>query len=205
MLTSNHKRGISLLITLVITSVLMGISASLLNITLKQFLLSGIANESERAFQAASAGIECTVYHDVQNPANSAFDVNSNGTARPSVPISCMGNSSVDWVDDPDGPGGANPSNSVVSGKEQRFRFDWGNPGVCTEVSVYKYTLNQGASGGTRDMSYALGQPAGTTQCPEGTATSPVECTVIQSRGYNVPCTNIGTSRTIERELIQRY
>jgi hypothetical protein len=190
---SKH-RGLSLLITLVIMSVLLGISTSLLNVTLKQYLLSGIARDSEMAFQAAAAGIECAVFNDTQtNAGNGSFDVEPDGDPVSEPTISCFNVSDEHPVD-----------SAIISGEEQLFRFTWGDPQVCTEISVFKYSLYNSAPG-SLDMTAAL-QTTGSILCPESQLGNvPIECTVIQSRGYNVPCANLRTTRTVERELIQRY
>jgi Tfp pilus assembly protein PilX len=188
---NTHERGIALLVTLLVMTVLMGVSASLLNITLKQYQFSGIGLQSEMAFQAANAGMECIQYHDYQGYPTSKFDVAGNGSAvPPETGVGCMGQSSNDLV---------NGSNSVTSGEEQRFQFTWrdtsvsGTPTVCTDVSIYKFYNTASA----QDMTTALGRSA---TCAAG-----VTCTIIRSRGYNVACGSINTPRTIERELTQRY
>ena len=189
----NKSRGIALLITLLLMSVLLGISSSLLNITLKQYQFSGIGLASEQAFQAANAGLECLSYWDNNIDGTfpdypiSRFDVNGDrsGTTSESG-VSCMGSSSDDLV---------NAGNTVVSGEEQRFRFSWGTSAVCTEVSIYKF-YNTGSS---QSMNAALDQ-TGTNDCASG-----VVCTVVRSRGYNVACAASFPLRTIERELTQRY
>ncbi len=198
-----HTRGIALLITLLLMSVLLGISSSLLNITLKQYQFSGIGLSSEQAFQAANAGMECITYWDNNVDSTfpdypiSRFDVNgdSSGTTSESGAshVTCMGSNSDDLVD--------LGSNSVVSGEEQKFRFSWGTPSVplCTEVSIFKFYSTTVA----QSMNTALRKTSGINDCAIG-----VVCTVIQSRGYNVACPlGPGTFplRTIERELTQRY
>jgi hypothetical protein len=174
-------------------SVLLGISSSLLNITIKQYQFSGIGLASEQAFQAANAGMECLSYWDnnidgtFPDYPTSRFDVNGDGTPTTSeTGVSCMGDTDDDIL---------NSGVSVTSGMEQKFRFSWGTPAVCTEVSIYKF-YNTGSS---QSMNTALGL-TGTNDCAPG-----VVCTVIRSRGYNVACAASFPLRTIERELTQRY
>ena len=175
------ERGIALLITLLIMTVLLGISASLLNITVKQFQFSSIGLASETAFQSANAGMECMLRHDYEGYPTipGKFDVGQGG-----VDITCM--------EDLD-----TPSITTGTGYVKRdYRFSWGNPAVCTDVSIYKFSDPSNSV----DMFEAL-RRAGS--CEAG-----VSCTVIQSRGYNVACPAPGDNfppRTIERELTQRY
>lgn len=192
MRTQHNQDGITLLVTLLLMGVLMGVSTSLLNVTLKQYQLSSISLASEIAFQAANAGVECILYHDFPKTGASPFDVNGTGATVPEEgSISCMGSASAD----------IEPSNNgtVVSGEEQRFQFNWGtSPNeTCTNVSIYKFysttaTVNILVNG--VDM-----RPS--SDCPIGGV-----CTVIQSRGYNVPCGEITSgAKVVEREFSQVY
>ncbi len=181
----SQERGIALLVVLLIMSVLLTISASLLNITLKQFQFSNIGVASEQAFQAANAGMECLLWHDFQNYPTSKFDV---GQASPS--IQCMGSTR------------SNSAGTVSSGEAQTYRFSWGTPGVCTDVTIYKFYQPASADADSTgdDMTTALGVT--------GTCREDVVCTVIRSRGYNVACPASGGNfapRVIEREIIERY
>jgi hypothetical protein len=186
MQTHSSERGIALLITLLIMTVLLGVSASLLNITIKQFQFSSIGLASEMAFQAANAGMECMLYHDYEGypPTPSTpgkFDI---GQASPS--ISCMGSGNT----------GIESQSINPTWVSREYRFTWGSPSVCTEVEIFKYF----DASNPVDMTNALRRSG---SCAEG-----VSCTVIQARGYNVACPASGNPfppRSIERELTQRY
>ena len=180
--------GLTLLITLLLSSVLLAIGVTMLNVTLKQFELSGIAHSSEVAFQAANAGAECLIYHDrsaARAPGNvSVLDVPGDETSRARVTgLSCLGGTSDDLQ---------NTDNQVFSGEEQRFQYDWGTPAICTDVSIYKFFDDSDPE----DM-----DPLITSRdCPAG-----VECTMIRSRGYNQACNNLTNQSTVERELVYVY
>jgi hypothetical protein len=192
MRTQKKQEGITLLITLLLMGVLLGISTSLLNITLKQFQLSGIALASETAFQAANAGLECALYHDFPLSGFAGpFDVNGNGTpVAEELNILCMGLTSSDIE--------PSNNNTVVSGEEQRFQFSWGtDTEVCTEFSVYKFTSD---SAPVDVVVQGVDMRPG-SDCPMGSV-----CTVVQARGYNVACADISSGgRVVEREYTQVY
>lgn len=185
-----NQDGITLLITLLLMGVLVAVSTSLLNITLKQYQLSGISLASETAFQAASAGMECALYNDW---INKHFDIG------PRNAISCFNNieSNDEGVD---GNGIAN------SGEEQRFQFNWkiqsDSPDVCSEISVYKFhdaTIPVDVS--INGVLFRTKTDGTSDPCPAGSV-----CTVIQSRGYNVACAQISSGRrVVEREYTQVY
>lgn len=178
----NNQKGITLLITLLLMGVLLGISASILNITLKQYQLSNITYASESAFQAANAGMECILYRDF---AEGVF-VSPVGASR--ISLECFGVNSIDL----------SSSLPVNSGDEQRFQFTWGdNLQICTDVSVYKFYNASNPVPVTVDgvdMRPGIGCPAGS------------RCTVVKSRGYNAACSDLTSNpRVVEREYTQVY
>ncbi len=188
---STQQDGITLLITLLVMGVLLAISASILSITLKQYQLAGIANASEIAFQAAGAGMECILYHDLPTVGESPFAILGDGSTVPEESsISCMNVASGDIESSNNG--------TVVSGEEQKFLFSWGSPEVCSEVSVYKF-FNESAVVPVVINGKNMRPIDG--PCPAGSV-----CTVVQARGYNVACSSINTSaRVVEREYTQVY
>jgi hypothetical protein len=173
-----NERGITLLITLLLMGVLLGVSSSLLNVTLKQYQLSGIALSSEVAFQAANAGLECILYNDFPVTGSSTFAVPNDGNEQAVSPsVLCMGESLP--VTNSAGDGRA------ASSEEQLF-----------EVSVYKFSDADDTVPVEVD-----GRSFRSTDCPAGSV-----CTVVQARGYNVPCASInGSARVVEREYTQVY
>jgi len=136
-----NAAGFTVLIAVLVATIVLAIGLAILDITLKQVKLAGIAEQSERAFHAAQAGYECARYYDLQN---GTFDIpNSGGT------VTCFG-SDEDF-------------SAADSGDEQRVFWTWGAEGnkVCSDVSVYKFY----SASGDADM-----DSAGVTSrdCPEG-------------------------------------
>lgn len=210
MRSKTNQDGITLLVTLLLMGIFLGISASLLNITLKQFQLSGITAASEIAFQAANAGMECVLYYDKKTD-GSEFSVPDDETeqaAADAPSIKCMDNPGNVSSDDSTNGSYTDPNEGngrAVSGGEQKFQFDWGEPEVCSEVSIYKF------SDADEDLDILVygvdmrpdrnGSPAGSGDCEAGAV-----CTVVQARGYNVPCDEIDDGgRVVEREYTQVY
>jgi hypothetical protein len=174
--------GLTLLITLLLMGVLLAVTASLVNITLKQYQFSGISYDSEVAFQSANAGMECVLYND--------WEAGEFNLSERRGRISCF--NSVSSADLAGAPGG-----SVSSGDERRYQFEWGTPVICTDVSIYKfYNAAVDIEMVVDGIAIRKGQP-----CRAGTT-----CTFIQARGYNVSCEDIGESpRVVEREYSVLY
>jgi hypothetical protein len=177
-----QQDGITLLITLLLMGILLAISTSLMNITLKQYQLSGIAHASEVAFQAANAGMECALYHD---HIGGAFDIGSDTSG-----IQCFGVAPDDFTS----------ITGIESGDAQTFTYEWSNglsgeTELCTEFTVYKFFHPTQAV----SMNTVL-KNEDDRDCPAGGL-----CTIIQSRGYNVGCDQLSGPRTVEREYTQVY
>lgn len=183
---SAHERGIALLITLLVMGVLLAISAFLLDVTLRQFQLSNIGRDSEIAFQAAEAGIECEMYTDATNAnAPKTFDVPENNADQTDAStMKCFS-----------GGGQSTITNTAThSGGAQTFRYEWGTPVVCTDISVYQFYST------SNNVPVIVDSVQVGNDCPQG-----FRCTVVKSRGYNTGCSNISNAKVIEREITQRY
>jgi len=175
----NPRSGFTLLISVLVVGIILAIGLSILTITLKEYLLSGIARESVIALNAADAGIECALYWDHHPTDGNRFDLTPSGPS-----ITCMGQTKSTIP----GPSGA----------AQNFQFNWpeGTIPVCADVTVTKYfstTLNVPMDGSPSCS-------PGPNCCPMG-----IECTVVTSRGYNKACSQLNTPRTVERALYTRF
>ncbi len=113
------NRGVTLFISLVTVSIVLAIGLSILNITLKDFLLSGIVKDSEKAFAAADMGMECASYWD-EHVDGSYFNKAGSQT------ITCAGQSTS--FTDP-----------ITVGSKADIRINRNAEGMCANVEVYKY------------------------------------------------------------------
>src|SRR3989344_7616279 len=73
---SRKANGFTLLLSLLVVSVILSVSLGIFNIMTKELKLSGIGRESQIAFYAADAGIECFFYWEIKHPDwdDSAFE-----------------------------------------------------------------------------------------------------------------------------------
>ncbi len=178
MRTNHHKKsdgGFVLLIAVITSAIVLAMGFSILNITLKEFQLANVSRDSEFAFYAADAGIECATYWDESN-AGGVFNI---GVAPPAA-VTCMG---VSQGLDPSSTYGS----TIASGETGVLYFDWGGgatPPLCAKVTVQK-----------------LSGPPST--CPAGATCTTVKssgynrsCAVVQAG--NDP-------RTVERRLKSSY
>lgn len=118
---SKYNKGYTLLFAVLVSSLVLAIGISILNINKKEFLLASSARESTTAFYAADGGMECAIYfdnrsrftsgeygngitcglydsarsvtHDTSNPSAPyyTFDVNLNGQSCAKVKVTKAG------------------------------------------------------------------------------------------------------------------
>lgn len=200
-----NQEGIALLITLLLMGVLLGISTALLAVTLKQFQLSGITFQSEKAFQAANAAMECANFYLTPKAGDSIFFDAAvvTKTRIPAGAFFCFNQANA--IDEVGGTVGSEYDADDEDFNEQRFQFTWGTGSdkVCSEFSVYIFHNPQ--VGGV-DASEAIdvivhGSLPLRNDCPEGGT-----CSVVEARGYNVACEDMDAGgRVVEREFIVVY
>ena len=187
MVATNYKKkmytsgnaGFTVLVATIVAAIVLAIGLVILDITFKQVRLSGIARESEIAFQAASATLECVRFQDLRN---STFDLQESGGI---VSATCFGTSASN--------SNSNGSDPVGSGDEQIFSWTWGSGELCSRASVYKFHNENNPVDMESVGIYWRDCSVGAT------------CTVIKARGYNKSCANVGDEGTVERELTVFY
>lgn len=77
---SGAKRGMTLFIAIVVMGILLFISFAVVNITVKGSLFATLGRDSQYAFYAAEAGVECALYWDSKPTDGSAFATSTSGT-----------------------------------------------------------------------------------------------------------------------------
>lgn len=182
----NKKKGFALLLAIIVSGLILTIGLILVDTNVKQITLSDAAVESERSFHAAYAGVECAQFWNIA-------DVWDDGAAETN--IRC-----IDQVQQTHTI--ANAYNAV---EVKEIEFNWIDADsfspsdtsyeMCTNMTVYKY-FNPVAS---TEMT-VLPATFDNRTCVPG-----VECTVVQSRGYNRDCGSISNIRTVEREVTVRF
>jgi hypothetical protein len=182
------KQGFALLMTLVIVSVVISIGLTLLELTVKQLRLATGSKDSENAFHAANAGMECARYWRLAS--STEFE---NGTGS-TVPMSCF-NSAV-----------TRPTQTSRGGAgELVFQYDvqftWGATGAqrCSKITFITLSSDPASAGVTLPgvATYIPGYPYADKTCIAGG-----RCTIVSSQGYNQPCSAIGTIGTVQREVL---
>lgn len=112
MAMKNTQRGFALLIAVIFMSVMLAFGLALASLSYKQQVLASSAVESQYAFYAADAGLECALYADQQEnlfayptpqPINAnayliTCDGGNNVTYPPSYPTGIVSYTPTQWV-----------------------------------------------------------------------------------------------------------
>jgi Tfp pilus assembly protein PilX len=195
MYNSQQQAGFALLISMLVVGVVISVGLSILDLSIKQVRLSSDARESELAFHAANAGMECARYWRRDEAA-----LVENGQA---MTPSCFGVSA----------GAVTPSNLAANvtgdGDAYKYEYDftWGGGTEvrCTRVNMIVASSTTNGAGITINGMDTLvaGYPAssGTSRfCEAGS-----RCTTVSVQGYNLPCANTGGIGAVQREVLLEF
>lgn len=160
--TLHTKKGISLVISLIMMALLLSLSFSISNIILRQIRLTNTSSNSQTSFYAADSALECAIF----------MDTTTDGTVNTSSVGAYFGTSTLNaWV-----PGtnpvicGVRNSNApmgftkVINGDKTiattTFAIDYG-PKACAQVEVVKSPFRTKISAN----GYNVGPNAALTGC----------------------------------------
>ncbi len=187
---SRKKAGFALLMTLIVVGAVAAIGISVLDLSLKQVQLSTNAKDSEIAFHAANAGMECARY--IRRIASSTME--AGGAINPSC--FSVSPSSNDIYQVTTGVTG----NGTVT--FYKYQFSWGTSPRCTVIQTLVLNATAGQSGlnlsGVDD--WIEGYPLDNKACAAGE-----RCTVISTKGWNRSCGNITSVGTVQREVLLQF
>jgi len=191
------ESGIALLMTLIVVGVLTSVGLSILDLSLKQVRLSTNAKESEKAFHAANAGMECARY--IRRIASSTMESGGDITADLDCFNGTLGGNTVSQV----------PAAQITGDGDvyqYQYEFTWGpSSDRCTQINTlvaYSSPLGTGVDIAASDVQgYLPGYPSGTNLvCDPG-----ARCTAISVQGYNKPCATVGGYGTVQREVLLQF
>lgn len=185
------EQGFALLMTLIVVTVLVAIGLTVLDVSTKQIRLLTNAKDSEIAFQAANAGMECARYWRRQSSSQM-----ENGSAISPTCFSASTNTNT-----------RSRITSNVSGDGIVYRYDysftWAGNSRCSEITTLVASSTALGSGLTiGNMTNLIpGFPSGSSK----TCAAGERCTVLSVRGYNKPCGNTTSYGTVQREVLLQF
>lgn len=192
---NNSQSGFALLMSLIVVGVILSIGLSVLELSIKQIKLATNARDSEIAFHAANAGMECSRYWRRIN----ALEMETGQSVTPVCFGSAANPSTI--------PAPSPVPGTVGNGEafQYDYEFTWGT-GLntrCTEITTLVASSTLPGAGLTiNNMDTIIpGYPGGNSKfCEAGT-----RCTVISVRGYNRPCSAVSNYGTVQREVLLQF
>lgn len=198
MLKSNKETGFALLMTLIVVSIVISVGLSILDLSIKQIRLSTNAKDSEVAFHAANAGMECARFWR----RDQSLEMETGQTVSPV----CFGENTDSYEH--------NEITAGVAGDGEVFQYEyeftWG--GVeprCTQINTWVASTTALGTGVTTTGMTTLvpGYPVASSDpdddykyCEAG-----ARCTVISVKGYNRPCSTVNGYGTVQREVLLQF
>lgn len=187
-LYTKKDKGFALLLAIIISSIVLAIGVSILKVSVNQINLSATARESEFAFQAAHAGVDCIAFWRYEK----ANEYTSQNVSTPNPTVTCFGGSPV--------TSNKTRVRTVAEGTVDRYinTFQWGSPARCSSVEMYVINANAGTIN-QPFTNQAVGNN-GTKTCNQGTV-----CTVLVSAGFNRACNDLSSIYAVQRELTVEF
>ena len=198
MIRTKQQSGFALLITILVLSVVVAVTLAIVELSLKQLKLSVDSTDSEIAFHAANAGLECARYTRRNQSDN--FESGNN------VQINCFGDTTTV------GPTPLGTLASYISPSlgtdNQVYRYrqniTWGTaPNVrCSSIDIFAMvattTFTMG-NGGQGKLSKFIN---GYVESDSKTCEAGERCTIMSVIGYSSPCTATSSPGVLKREIL---
>ncbi|MFM2340138.1 MAG: hypothetical protein RLZZ360_774 [Candidatus Parcubacteria bacterium] len=193
---NQYNQGFALLMTLLVVGAVVSITLAVIELTIRQLNLSVTAKDSEIAFHATNAGLECARY--VRRVASSSFEVF--GTPPNTVSFECFNTTSDLTL--------TSYAGLTINGNGEIYRYTgsvtWGTNDRCSVIDMIVMLVPDTEVTDleiTNLTSLYAGFPAGTTKsCSPG-----AYCTVAEVVGYNRSCANINVPGTVRREILLEF
>ncbi len=202
MATKQTTHGFALLMTLIVVTVVVSITATIIELTIKQLTLSVTAKDSEVAFHAANAGMECAQFTRLVNASASI----ENGATT--ITTNCMGLTQTLTRVNTLGVA-VDPSTATVYRYRGSITWPAGNPSNnrCSVIDMFVImNANDGNEVSLGDTSSG-GDPI-SDEIPGYPSTDPFicaansNCTLVSSVGYNSLCNATSSAGTVRREIL---
>lgn len=174
---SNH-RGFTLLYSVLVVGILLTVGLAMLDISVRQLILSASARESKQALYAADSGVECALFYDLKPLGGSVFATSTAGSIVCNNQAITIGSQTV-------------PTNPSTPSRI-------GGGGSANPISIFLLDFGLG----TPPLPYCV---IVTVEKKMDTSdpTNPYVKTVIESRGYNT-C-DMSNRKRVERAIRVQY
>ncbi len=192
------QSGFALLISILVIGVIVAVTLAIVELSLKQLELSVDSRDSEVAFHAANAGMECA--QRARRISSSTIEAGNDFT------VECFETSAVAGSrDDVHIRSGA--SNGEVHRHVALLDWDSGTEARCSEINMISIMADTGAIviGSNSDNADSLQRlipnyPAHSKSCAAG-----ARCTIASVSGYSSTCAQRNGVGTLKREILLEF
>ncbi len=192
--------------TIMVLGVVLSVTLAIVELSLQHLALSVDSKDSEIAFHAANAGLECARYY--RRHASSSFE----SGATP-ISHSCFGTTTPKFVRVPDALLDVSTSTSAVGVVGTVFRYKASIRSGINRCSVIDMVTMVVSTSSTRDL--IMSAPSGdlgdifsgyakkTKRCAPGAV-----CTLASVAGYNagcIPASNLSADGVLKRQVLLEF
>ena len=197
------QSGIALLMTIMVLSVVLSVTLAIVELSLKQLALSVDTRDSEIAFHAANAGLECARY--TRRMASTTIEAGN------AVRFNCFGLSPSLVAKTANASDGLDIESGASEGNVYRYQtnLSWsGTTNRCSSIDMVTIIMNANSTSNlvlTADNGDSLGTifpeyPGSKKTCAPGAV-----CTIVAVRGYNAPCNSLTNPGTLKRQVLLEF
>jgi type II secretory pathway pseudopilin PulG len=187
----SHQSGFTLLFAVLVSTLVVSISATIISIALRQTILSGTSRDSQYAFYAANTALDCAQYLDTKSlSVPNTFVFPAPGT--PELAIPADNSSLVNEI--------ACSGVKIITGEGNKDQ-PW-NQAIGTGITTFKIKIINRAGSAIPNLP-AYNYCADVTVTKTFDTTNGVVITRIEVRGYNTCDEN--NTRRVERSVISQY
>lgn len=183
------ERGFALIISITVASIMLALGLSILNVTIKQIDLSVTGRESEVAFQAANAGLECIQFHYQDR----SDDFREDSSSPSVLDIDCFNAESANET-----ANHRSQTGGYINTFTYDFTWDAGDSKRCTQLELHVIVAETADVENDFSMISSTIGTDGIVTCLEKDI-----CAVAISQGYNRACSTLAGA--IQRELTGQF
>ena len=190
MINKKQQSGFALLMSIIVVGVVVSVGLSLSELATKQLNLSTNSKESETAFHAANAGVECAQYW--------RFNKAETLEAGDDFNFRCFNEGENVAASDPTSLGlSVNRADAYLYRKN--FTWNSGSGDRCSDVSMLiinsSSNIDKAEISGMKNV--FSGYPDDTFECEIGG-----RCAIISAQGYSASCASVGNIGVVQREVL---
>jgi len=178
------ESGFVVLFSILISTIILTMSAGIFQVAQKESILSSYSRESQKAFYAADAGVECALYWDIANTIESTKFSITQEPGTNTVPFNC----------------GTDEDGNTVTLQAYKYNAS----GIYSNVFGFRYG-NLGEDYGCAFVFVEKNQPLSPVGDPSGIQLTPTRVTAVGYNACDGDIPDVDDPTLLERRLSVSY